>query len=127
MTGWRSVTTGVILVCGVAMTLVEGRAGGSSRTRAGGVGDGGARRAVIYTAKPLSEPTPQRSLTADTVRSSAPDQARSVRDATEALLRLTKEQLGTLSVVQANDMRSLLREAQGYILSTHRLLDGEPL
>jgi hypothetical protein len=32
-----------------------------------------------------------------------------------------------LAVLQAKDMRSLLREAQGYILSTRRLLDGEPL
>lgn len=109
------------------MPFIEGRAGGSSRTRAGGVGDGGALSAVIYTAKHLSGPTPQRSLTANAVKSNAPDQARSVRDATEVLLQLTKEQLGTLSVLQANDMRSLLREAQGYILSTRRLLDGEPL
>jgi hypothetical protein len=79
------------------------------------------------TAKALSDSTPQHSLTAEASNSSAPDQARSVRDATKALLQLTKDQLGTLTVVQANDMRSLLREAQGYILSTRRLLDGEPL
>jgi hypothetical protein len=109
------------------MTFIKGPAGASSGTRAGRVGTGGALSAVIDTAKPLSGPTPRRSLTANAVKTSAPDQARSVRDATEDLLQLTKEQLGTLSVLQAKDMRSLLREAQGYILSTRRLLDGEPL
>ncbi|HEY4409155.1 MAG TPA: hypothetical protein VGO87_04690, partial [Acidimicrobiia bacterium] len=64
---------------------------------------------------------------ASPVTSDAPHQVRSVRDATKDLLRVTKEQVGTVSVAQADGMRSLLSEAEGYILSTRRLLDGQPL
>jgi hypothetical protein len=147
MIGWRSVTTSVVLVCEVAaMAFIGGRSAGSS-WRSGGVSavsatlavpatrvpsrhgveattvnppahDDDALGAVIELAESLSGHPSQHSWTTNAVNSSAPDQARSVRDATKDLLQLTKEQLGTLDVLQAKDMSSLLREPQGYILDS---------
>jgi len=144
MTGCRSVRAGIVLVCGVAaMTFIGGRFTGTSCMRTGGVATRSAavavpatRVACRYGVKATADSVTGRQgyddaalagMTVNAVSPSAPDQARFVRDATKDLLQFTKEQVSTINVVQADDMRSRLREAQGYILSTRRLLDGEPL